>query len=288
MPAAPPPTETFNNIRTMSCEHFQEDFIDYHDGTLPETRLLEIREHLKTCLDCQRVWAGLQALQSTIDTTPAPEPPERMRRRFFAMLETHTAAEQRRSDIFGPARRGVARWFEALLPQNPVFQAAAMLALLAGGLWLGTRMAPPRPDAELAELREQIKTITRLVAYTAAQDTPASDRLRTVLTGGNGTSGAQTARTSSLLTTLALDPNVNVRLSALEALYPQSDSSDVRSGVLAALSRETSPLVQVAMIDFLTAAKAQEAQPVFERISQQPEINENVRAAARRGISQFL
>jgi hypothetical protein len=104
----------------------------------------------------------------------------------------------------------------------------------------------------------------------------------------NGTSGAQTARTSSLLTTLALDPNVNVRLSALEALYPQSDSSDVRSGVLAALSRETSPLVQVAMIDFLTAAKAQEAQPVFERISQQPELNENVRAAARRGISQFL
>jgi hypothetical protein len=109
-----------------------------------------------------------------------------------------------------------------------------------------------------------------------------------VLTGGNGTSAAQAARTASLLNTLALDPNVNVRLSALEALYPQSDSSDVRSGVLAALSRETSPLVQVAMIDFLTAAKAEEAQPVFERISQQPEINENVRAAARRGISQFL
>lgn len=272
----------------MSCEHFQEDFIDYHDGTLPEARLLEIREHLKTCLDCQRAWAGLQALQSAIDAAPAPEPPERMRRRFHAMLEMHTASEQRRGDIFGPARRGFARWFEALIPQTPVFQAAAMLALLAGGLWLGTRMAPPRPDAEIAELRKTVETMTRLVAYTAAQDTPASDRIRTVLASSNGSSEAQAARTASLLNTLALDPNVNVRLSALEALYPHADSSDVRAGVLAALSRETSPLLQVAIIDFLTAAKAQEAQPVFERISQQPELNENVRAAARRGISQFL
>lgn len=276
----------------MSCEHFQEDFIDYHDGTLPEARLLEIREHLKTCLDCQRAWAGLQAMQTSIDAVHAPEPPERMRRRFFAMLETHTAAEQRRSDVFGPARRGIARWFEALLPQHPVFQAAAMLALLAAGLWLGARVIPAKTDpntaTEIAELREQIKTMTRLVAYTASQDTPASDRVRTVLASSNGSSGAQAVRIASLLNTLALDPNVNVRLSALEALYPHADSSDVRAGVLAALSREPSPLVQVAMIDFLTAAKAQEAQPVFERISQQPELNENVRAAARRGISQFL
>jgi hypothetical protein len=92
----------------------------------------------------------------------------------------------------------------------------------------------------------------------------------------------------NLLNSLALDPNINVRLSALEALYRHADASDVRSGVLAALSRETSPLMQVAMIDFLTAAKAQEAQPLFERISQKPETNDTVRAAARRGISEFL
>lgn len=271
----------------MNCEHYQEDFIDYHDGTLPEARLLEIREHLKTCLDCQRAWAGLQALQAAIDAVPAPEPPERMRRRFFAMLETHTAAEQRRSDVFGPARRGLSRWLAALLPETPVFQAAAMLALLAGGLWLGARVIPPKPDPEIALLRERIDSMTRLVAYTAVQGMPASDRVRTVL-ASNGGAAPQAAQMDALLNALALDPNVNVRLGALEALYRHADAPDVRAGVLAALSRETSPLVQVAIIDFLTAAKAQEAQPLFERISQQPDTNENVRAAARRGISEFL
>jgi anti-sigma factor RsiW len=271
----------------MSCEHFQEDFIDYHDGTLPEGRLLEIREHLKTCLDCQRAWAGLQALQTSIDAVPTPEPPDRMRRRFFAMLETHTAAEKRRNDVFGPARRGIARWLDALLPQTPVFQAAAMLALLAGGLWLGTRIIPQKPDPEIAALRERIESMTRLVAYTALQDQPASDRVRTMLASTTASANGD-ARTVGLLNALALDPNVNVRLSALEALYPHAEAPDVRAGVLAALSRETSPLMQVAIIDFLTAAKAQEAQPLFERISQQPDTNETVRAAARRGISEFL
>ncbi|HEY5550616.1 MAG TPA: zf-HC2 domain-containing protein [Opitutaceae bacterium] len=271
----------------MNCEHYQEDFLDYHDGTMPEVRLLEIREHLKTCLDCQRAWAGLQALQAGIDAVPTPEPPDRVRRRFFAMLETHTAAEKRRGDIFGPARRGISRWVEAILPQTPVFQAAAMLALLAGGLWLGTRVIPQKPDPEIAELRTQVQSMTKLLAYTAVQNQPASDRVRTMLasTSVSGSGGAAVVR---LLNSLALDPNVNVRLSALEALYRHADAPDVRAGVLAALSRETSPVVQVAIIDFLTAAKAQEAQPLFERISQQPETNDTVRAAARRGISEFL
>ena len=125
----------------MNCEHYQEDFIDYHDGCLPEERLLEIREHLKTCLDCQRAWAGLQALQATIDAVPAPEPPERVRRRFNAMLRTHMA-DERSGDIFAPARRGFSRWLSALIPQTPVFQLAAMLALLVGGLWVGNQIQP--------------------------------------------------------------------------------------------------------------------------------------------------
>jgi anti-sigma factor RsiW len=108
----------------MNCENYQEDFIDYHDGCLPEKRLLEIREHLKTCLDCQRAWAGLQALQAGIDAVPAPEPHDRMRRRFNAMLQTHMAAEQG-GNIFGPARRGFANWFSSLLPSTPAFQIPA-------------------------------------------------------------------------------------------------------------------------------------------------------------------
>lgn len=270
----------------MNCEHYQEDFIDYHDGVLPEERLLEIREHLKTCLDCQRAWAGLQALQSAIDAVPVPEPSERVRRRFNVMLRTHIADEQS-GNIFGPAHRGIAEWLRSLLPATPAFQIAAMLALLAGGLWLGRSMMPPRPDAEIAALRKQVDSMTRLVAFSTLQSMPASDRVRTVLASTNS-AGPDTAQVDSLLNTLALDPNVNVRLSALEALYHHADRPEVQAGVLAALSRETSPLIQVAMIDFLTAAKAQEAQPLFERLSQEPALNESVRAAARRGISEFL
>ena len=270
----------------MNCDQYQEDFIDYHDGTLPEERLLEIREHLKTCLDCQRAWAGLQALQTAIDSAPPPEPPDRVRRRFRAMLETQAAAEQS-DDIFAPARRGFVRWLGSLIPASPVFQAAAMVVLLGGGIWMGVTMSSRKSDADIAEVNKRLDNMTRLMAYTASQTEPASDRVRTVLASA-GAADVPAPRVSSLLNALALDSNVNVRLSALEALYPHSGSADVRSGVLAALARETSPIVQVAMIDFLTAAHASEARPLFERISQEPATNDSVRAAARRGISEFL
>jgi hypothetical protein len=58
--------------------------------------------------------------------------------------------------------------------------------------------------------------------------------------------------------------------------------------VLAALSRESSPIVQVAMIDFLAAARATEAQPQFENLSRDPATNATVRAAATHGLAQLL
>ena len=86
---------------------------------------------------------------------------------------------------------------------------------------------------------------------------------------------------------LTLDPNANVRLRALEALYPHAERATVRAGVLAALPREQNPLVLLELIDFVATAHEDDAAPFLERLSSDESTNTLVRDAARLALTQF-
>ena len=120
----------------------------------------------------------------------------------------------------------------------------------------------------------------QLVTYSLLQQQSTSDRMRTVLATMDLKSPDRKVLTD-LVGSLAFDPSINVRLSAVEALAQHSDDSLVRAGVLSALPRETAPLVQVAMIELLATAHDQTAVPVFEKISRDDALDRNVREAAR-------
>jgi hypothetical protein len=71
------------------------------------------------------------------------------------------------------------------------------------------------------------------------------------------------------------------------ALYAHADRPLVRQGVLASLPRESSPLVQLAMIDFLTAVRDREAAPAFEALTRDAATDIAVRNAAQRALVQL-
>jgi hypothetical protein len=90
-----------------------------------------------------------------------------------------------------------------------------------------------------------------------------------------------------LINSMAFDTSVNVRLNALNGLYMHADQEVVRAGVLACLPRETNPLVQVAMIDFLVASRDREAAPELRKLVVDDQTNSDVRESARRAIEQL-
>ena len=81
----------------MNCQRVQESFLDYQDGRLPPVDSAAVREHLKTCLECQREWAGLQEITLKMDRLPPVAPSPRLRAQFYAMLETHRARRRHRN-----------------------------------------------------------------------------------------------------------------------------------------------------------------------------------------------
>jgi hypothetical protein len=94
--------------------------------------------------------------------------------------------------------------------------------------------------------------------------------------------------TKSLLDALRYDPSVNVRLAALDALSDAMDESDVRKTLVAALPSQSSPLVQLAMVELVVEARDRESLDVLGKMEKDPKLNDVVRKKVQQGIKQLL
>jgi hypothetical protein len=80
------------------------------------------------------------------------------------------------------------------------------------------------------------------------------------------------------------DANVNVRLASIDALKRFAERETVRSATVRALDTQTSPLVQMALIDFVVETQDREALESLRRLSRDDKANEAVRMRASWGI----
>jgi anti-sigma factor RsiW len=269
----------------MNCSDAKARFAELLDNRLAEADTAEVRAHLASCPECQREFSSLAQTLTALDQMPTGQPSPRLRSRFYAMLEEEKnsaasvyAASQRR-------RRSGMRFAFLQWVLAPIGAAALVL----GGFLAGTRYnkGDTETKRELAAVRNQVNSLNDLVTVSLLQQKSTSDRLQNVLaTLDQRNPNAKTL--SDLIGALALDPSVNVRLTALDALYPHAALPVVRSSVLASLPREQNPLVQVAMIDFLVAARDHNATSELEKLSRNEAADRSVREAARRGLGQLI
>ncbi len=273
----------------MNCNQAQDRFAELLDGRLAEADTTEVRAHLAGCPDCQREYASLAATLASLDKLPAAKPSPRLRANFYAMIEEEknsaasirAAAARQRS----AARMSLWRWI--LAPTGAV--AIALGAFLAGSRF-GAQAAPTASDLdtrkEIAELRNQVNKMGEAFVASLVNQKSTTDRLNNVLATLDQKNPNQKV-IADLIGALALDPSVNVRLSALDALYPHAQQQLVRDGVLASFPREQNPLVKVAMIDFFVAAHERNAAPELEKLARDQTIDVAVREAAKRGLAQL-
>ncbi|MDP2136613.1 MAG: zf-HC2 domain-containing protein [Candidatus Didemnitutus sp.] len=276
----------------MNCQRVQELFIDHQEGTLQPDEAALLRSHLASCPTCQREWSALQEITRKLDDLPVEQASPRLREQFYAMLETH----QREADAPSPfalAKSRIDRFFEAILPAQPALQFALAITLLVAGVFAGSRFLPtpavvlPTDDTaktELAALRAQVDGMGKLVTFSLLQQKSTSDRLQGVLATMELKNPDRKVLTD-LVGALAFDPSLNVRLSAVEALALHANDEVVRAGLLAALPRESAPLVQMAMIELLASVRDVNAAPLFEQLSRDESADKNVRDAAKRALA---
>ncbi len=80
------------------------------------------------------------------------------------------------------------------------------------------------------------------------------------------------------------DANVNVRLASIDALKRFAERDEVRRAAIHGLDTQKSPLVQMALIDFVVETQDREALGALRKLSTDTTVNDSVRARAAWGV----
>jgi hypothetical protein len=138
----------------------------------------------------------------------------------------------------------------------------------------------------VVQLREEVRHTRQLVALSLLQQQSASERLKGV-DWSNRMSRPDPQVLSALLHTVNYDQNVNVRLAALDALHQSASNQMVRRGLTESLDRQTSPMVQIALIDLLVDIREREAAEAVKDLMRETGLNPEVRERAGWALRQL-
>ncbi|HXB69009.1 MAG TPA: HEAT repeat domain-containing protein [Candidatus Acidoferrales bacterium] len=277
----------------MNCEKIREQIPECLGGRLDKAAREQLVEHLETCAPCRTevaelnaVWRALESMKAA-DTEPATVSLPGMKLRFMEVLEAYKAGAGQASGQISQIPKAGPRggWF---IPAHPVWQVAMAACLLVGGVFLGRFESRPQPglpgfgaapNSEVAQLKGEVESLRQLVALSMLQQQSPSARLRGV-SYSEAMSQPDQQVEQALLYAVNHDSNVNVRLSAVDALQKFAGSPGVIGAMVQAIPVQDSPLVQIALIDMLVQVNAKTETPALVRLSLDPQTDDVVRQRA--------
>jgi len=198
------------------CQELQVELADYLAGS-PSAG---VEAHLLECDSCRANVALWHRMADVPVAAPATALPGQFRRKLT------------------PPRRSVAPWLAA---------AAALLAGLTG-YWAGGR------NNDLTALRKEVRGLREVVALSLLDQRSASERLRGIRFS-TAIENEDPEVVAALTRTLRADPSVDVRLAAADALRRFRLPQSTRETAWQLLHSDDSPLVHIAAVDLLAAAR---------------------------------
>ena len=270
----------------MKCKHIQENFPDYLTGELDKNSVQIIQEHIKSCSSCREEVESLTEIWTKLGVLPEEKPSNGLRNGFYSMLEDYkqeVEKEKQKSRL----KELFSWWKEAVWMRRPAFQFGTALLLivvgLVGGYFISTSA---KSGGDIALLRQEVYSMRQMMAMSLIKEDSPSDRLRGIsFTSQVNNPNEETLET--LFTTLNNDPNVNVRLAAIDALYLFYRNPNVRENLVQSLSQQTSPLVQITLIDLIVEMRERRSIEALKTLIQDEQLNPDVKQRAELGIQRL-
>jgi len=261
----------------MNCERMREQIPECLAGRLDREARERLVEHLEGCAGCRTEVAELNAVWRAMDSLNSAKedaPDAAAKERFLQVLEAYRAGMGAAAGVAAPAARRP--WFGARV----VWQAALAASLLVAGVFAGRYAAQPKAASpEVAALQGQVESLRQLVALSMMQQQSPSARLRGVsFTEQMGQPDDQVEQ--ALLSAMNHDSNVNVRLSAVDALQKYAGNPEVARAMADSIPLQDSPLVQIAIIDMLVQMNARGTAPWMVKLARDTQVDSVVQQRA--------
>jgi hypothetical protein len=270
----------------MKCEDIQELIIEYIGGGLNDMDTRRVEEHLASCENCRAEVADMKSIWSKLENMEMEDPSDTLRRNFNNMIDSYSLGMDNNSRA--PWHEMISKWLESWWPKRPLMQFATTVAVLIIGLATGLAVNQrAESKKEIAQLKTDMNQIQNVVMSSLLNQSSAADRINGLTMSGR-LKEADDEFFSVLLLMLNSDSNVNVRLAAVNALANFSNNVYVRHELVKSLSLQSSPLVQISLIDLLASIRETGSSSTLIGIINDPYINAHVKERARKALKQFV
>lgn len=262
------------------CEEIDSLLIEYWDDNLSKSKRIEVEQHVESCAECGIAWKEYKQLFSLMQNDALEESPPLMGEKFSNMLLAESEIDASQLPVLKvipmPGKsRGLPHWLRI----------AASIILLAGGVLIGMQIAPKQntDGAQIAALNGEVKEMKEALMETLLNNESASERLKAV-SYTESISQPDSKVIEALTHTLNEDNNVNVRLAAAYSLDKFSSLQQVRDSLVASLSRQTEPVLQIVLINILAEHKEPKAIEPIRKILSDEKSLKPVKEIAAKGL----
>ena len=259
----------------MEKQRIDELIAKYNEGLADPAEVKAIEQLIEAGELALTQLKELASLDEQMMKAEAPSPSLRADDQFYAML----AGE----------RRKASQHFAFHLPDgNILFPRLALASMLIvtgflGGYWLQRPSAQP----EVKELTQQVGELKEMIMLSLIEKESASERLKAVSLTSDMVNVSDNV-TKALFKTLNQDPNVNVRLAALEALIPFVKQSNVREELVRSISQQDSPLVQLNLAELMAAIQEKKSVGELQKLIESDKTPKEVKNKISKSIEVLI
>ena len=226
----------------------------------------------------------METLNKNLEQIPIPEPSEQMHKNFYNMLEE----EKSRLSKVNPLVESILLRIEQLLAPVFLSRVAYIFLLIFAGWTAGYWIIPNRQfEVRTGILMNEIKEMRETITLTLLQQPKATERLKAI-SYTNEVVNPDIKVIMALLNTLDRDPNINVRLGSLDALVEYVGNPVVREGLINSITKQDSPLVQVALADIMIALQEKRSVPELKKLLEKRDLNETAKERLEQSIKILL
>ncbi|HLX93021.1 MAG TPA: zf-HC2 domain-containing protein [Puia sp.] len=273
----------------MRCELEQEKLSSWINNEMSSEESTAFEDHLNHCEYCNRELVAMKNAWSAIAKIE-PEPGDNMWLRFDTMLNTYKQSlrEHQRSLMEEKIER-----LKRLVMPHPWFRIAFACALVVAGFAAGFLLHRTLSGGENGEtvkieaLSSQMQEMKEMFMLSLLENPSASERIRGVSYSAEIPAAGKKV-VDALLSTLNNDPNVNVRLVALDALTQLASVPGVREGLVGSILHQDSPLMQVSLADVMLKLQEKRSIQPMKDLLQQKNLNLQVRTKIEQTLQHLI
>ena len=244
----------WKNRCDMKEERIVELVSRFNSKLATSEELKEIEQYLESGQISLNDLGELYALDERVQMVDTNPPSARLDNLFYEML-----AKESKS-VKPSVWQGFFQWPQ--LAPRLAFGSVTLVLGLALGFLL---RVPMQKDEQIKLLGQEVSDLKELMMLSLLEKESATERLKAVSLTNEMDQASQKV-TGALLQTLNSDDNVNVRLAALDALRGYAGESSIRKELIRSITKQESPLVQIALAELMVALQAKSSVKELEKI----------------------